>query len=133
MNKKQELEPLFDEIIDAVCEYSGIDRSKILSKSRYNGGHLWGTGSNGARHERIVDFRNYCIFFGRKLGLRFMQIAKILGGRHHSSCVNGYYSILGLMDVEERVKREVMELALFIKERKGILIPDGYEVRYMVA
>ena len=78
----------FEEILLQVSEYYGLKKEDILSKRR---------------DAKVNEPRQIVMYLARKLtGLTFDEIGKELGGRDHSTIMNGYEKIYKAINIKDK-------------------------------
>ncbi|MDX1689300.1 MAG: chromosomal replication initiator protein DnaA [Candidatus Promineifilaceae bacterium] len=90
------------QIMDAVVDYYRLSEEKLCSRSR----------------SRVVSFpRQIAMYLARtETDASFPQIGQHLGDRDHTTIIHGYEKIAGLMETDEKVRRDVMQIKAALYE-----------------
>mgnify|MGYP000538054646 FL=1 len=84
-------------IQNVVCEYFGLDREKLISKSR---------------KREIALPRQLSMYFAKKLtNATFKRIGDETGGRDHATVMHACETIKDLEEMDKQVKKYVKELS----------------------
>lgn len=90
------------QVMDAVIDYYRLSQEKLCSRSR----------------SRVVSFpRQIAMYLARtETDASFPQIGQHLGDRDHTTIIHGYEKIAGLMETDEKVRRDVMQIKAALYE-----------------
>ena len=90
------------QIMNAVVDYYRLSEEKLCSRSR----------------SRVVSFpRQIAMYLARtETDASFPQIGQHLGDRDHTTIIHGYEKISGLMETDEKVRRDVMQIKAALYE-----------------
>lgn len=90
------------QVMDAVVDYYRLSEEKLCSRSR----------------SRVVSFpRQIAMYLARtETDASFPQIGQHLGDRDHTTIIHGYEKIAGLMETDEKVRRDVMQIKAALYE-----------------
>ncbi|MDT8304971.1 MAG: chromosomal replication initiator protein DnaA [Anaerolineae bacterium] len=91
-----------NQVMDAVVHHYRMPLDKLCSRSR----------------SRVVSFpRQVAMYLARtETDASFPQIGAHLGNRDHTTILHGYEKISGLMETDERVRREVLQIKAMLYE-----------------
>jgi chromosomal replication initiator protein len=89
--------------MEAVVHHYRMPLDKLCSRSR----------------SRVISFpRQVAMYLARtETDASFPQIGAHLGNRDHTTILHGYEKISGLMETDERVRREVLQIKAMLYER----------------
>jgi chromosomal replication initiator protein len=84
------------QVVEAVAQHYRLSLDKLSSRSR----------------SRVVSFpRQVAMYLARtETDSSFPQIGAHLGNRDHTTILHGYEKIAGLMETDEKVRREVLQI-----------------------